>query len=147
MRYRRNKGPVVKKIWIDSASSFRQTEHSLCRRKNTMRISIALLALFAPAAAISAANSTTPVKPGRIHGPIIHQRHGHQVSSTNWSGYAITGAKGSVSDVRASWVVPSVRSRGCRVARRQKVHVTARDDHFVIRELAIPWSTERISRR
>jgi len=74
-----------------------------------MRISIALLALFAPAAAISAANSTTPVKPGRIHGPaIIHQRHGHQVSSTNWSGYAITGAKGSVSDVRASWVVPSI---------------------------------------
>src|SRR5215831_3494434 len=109
MRYRRNKGPVAKKIWIDSASSFRQTEHSLCRRKNTMRISIALLALFAPAAAISAANSTTPVKPGRIHGPaIIHQRHGHQVSSTNWSGYAITGAKGSVSDVRASWVVPSI---------------------------------------
>jgi hypothetical protein len=66
------------------------------------------LALLAPAL-ISAANSATAVKQGRIHGPaIIHERHGHQVSSTNWSGYAVTSVKGSVSDVRASWVVPSI---------------------------------------
>jgi hypothetical protein len=30
------------------------------------------------------------------------------VSSTNWSGYALTGAKGSVTDVKASWIVPTV---------------------------------------
>jgi len=28
--------------------------------------------------------------------------------SSNWSGYAITGTAGSVTDVKASWVVPSV---------------------------------------
>ena len=28
--------------------------------------------------------------------------------STNWSGYAVTGATGSVSDVKGSWTVPSV---------------------------------------
>lgn len=31
-----------------------------------------------------------------------------QVSSTNWAGYAVTGARGSVTDVRGSWVVPQV---------------------------------------
>jgi hypothetical protein len=30
------------------------------------------------------------------------------VTSTNWSGYAVTGAKGSVTDVKASWIVPAV---------------------------------------
>ena len=75
----------------------------------TMRITPAPLALFALAGTVSFADSVTVPKPGRIHGPaIIHQRHGHLVTSTNWSGYAVTGAKGSVSDVRASWVVPSI---------------------------------------
>jgi hypothetical protein len=30
-------------------------------------------------------------------------------TSTNWSGYAVTGAAGSVSDVKASWVVPAIQ--------------------------------------
>jgi hypothetical protein len=30
------------------------------------------------------------------------------VTSTNWSGYAVTGAKGSVTDVKGSWTVPAI---------------------------------------
>jgi hypothetical protein len=45
----------------------------------------------------------------RRHAPaIIHQRHGNEVSSTNWGGYAVTGAKGSVTDVKGSWIVPAI---------------------------------------
>jgi hypothetical protein len=39
---------------------------------------------------------------------IIRERHGSQVTSSNWSGYAVTGAKDSVTDVKGSWRVPSV---------------------------------------
>ena len=47
--------------------------------------------------------------PALRHGPIIiHERHGNNVTSDNWSGYAVTGAKGSVTDVKASWTVPAV---------------------------------------
>jgi Peptidase A4 family len=49
------------------------------------------------------------VTPGRSHIPMIHVRHGRgSATSTNWSGYAVTGANGSVSDVKASWLVPMV---------------------------------------
>jgi len=46
----------------------------------------------------------------RGHGPaVIHrQRDQQQFESSNWSGYAVTGANGSVSDVKASWKVPLV---------------------------------------
>ncbi len=48
----------------------------------------------------------------RHHLPIqIHRRRDQTVSeSYNWSGYAVTGATGSVSDVKSSWTVPSVAS-------------------------------------
>lgn len=39
---------------------------------------------------------------------IIRERHGNQVTSSNWSGYAITGPKDSVTDAKGSWIVPSV---------------------------------------
>jgi hypothetical protein len=39
---------------------------------------------------------------------IIRERHGNQVTSSNWSGYAVNGAKGSVSDVTGSWIVPTM---------------------------------------
>ena len=43
------------------------------------------------------------------HGPIIiHERHGKNATSTNWSGYAVTGVSGSVTNVKGSWVVPTV---------------------------------------
>jgi hypothetical protein len=31
------------------------------------------------------------------------------VTSTNWSGFAVTGPKGSVTDVKGSWVVPAIQ--------------------------------------
>jgi len=30
-------------------------------------------------------------------------------NSTNWSGYAVTGASGSVSDAKGSWIVPTIQ--------------------------------------
>ena len=42
------------------------------------------------------------------HDPaIIRERHGKNATSTNWSGYAVTGADGSVTDVKGSWIVPT----------------------------------------
>jgi hypothetical protein len=49
------------------------------------------------------------VTPSRGHIPMIHLRHGRgSATSNNWSGYAVTGPNGSVSDVKASWYVPKV---------------------------------------
>lgn len=50
---------------------------------------------------------------GHEHAPmIVHERHGSQVTSANWSGYAVTGAPGSVTDVKGSWRVPALLSCG-----------------------------------
>ena len=35
--------------------------------------------------------------------------HDASSNSTNWSGYAVTGASGSVSDAKGSWVVPAIQ--------------------------------------
>ena len=44
------------------------------------------------------------------HSPIIiHEHHGRNVTSSNWSGYAVTGADGSVTDVKGSWIVPAIQ--------------------------------------
>ncbi len=44
------------------------------------------------------------------HSPIIiHQRHGTSVASLNWSGYAVTGSSGSVTDAKGSWVIPQIQ--------------------------------------
>lgn len=71
---------------------------------------VVLLALSATAAAV-----TPRVWPGATLGIrpqhrdiIIRERHGSQVTSSNWSGYAVTGLKGSVTDAKGSWIVPSV---------------------------------------
>lgn len=47
------------------------------------------------------------------HGPIrVHQRHeNQQYDSYNWSGYAVTGSSGAVTDVKGSWIVPSVNCK------------------------------------
>jgi Peptidase A4 family len=56
-----------------------------------------------------AASGASPAVSANRRDPIhIHERHGNQVTSSNWSGYAVSGAKGSVSTVTGSWVVPSV---------------------------------------
>jgi hypothetical protein len=46
----------------------------------------------------------------RQHDPvkIHHRRSEQQWDSTNWSGYAVTGPTGSVTDVKGSWTVPSI---------------------------------------
>jgi hypothetical protein len=39
---------------------------------------------------------------------IIRERRGNQVTSSNWSGYVVTGANDSVTDATGSWLVPSL---------------------------------------
>src|SRR5579862_6192130 len=44
------------------------------------------------------------------HTPIkIHHIQDGVVSSTNWSGYAVTARSGAVTDVKGSWVVPAIQ--------------------------------------
>ena len=51
-----------------------------------------------------------PISSRQGHPPIIiRERHGKDVTSTNWSGYAVTGDRGSVTDVTASWIVPAIQ--------------------------------------
>jgi hypothetical protein len=71
-----------------------------------MAVTAVATLLLADSTAPNAARYT-PSKRG--HTPaIIRERHGAMVTSTNWSGYAITGSKGSVTEVKGSWIVPSV---------------------------------------
>jgi hypothetical protein len=47
--------------------------------------------------------------PMQQHVPIVvRERRNSVTSSTNWSGYAVTGAQNSVTDVKGSWTVPAV---------------------------------------
>ncbi len=66
-------------------------------------------ALVLLAVALDGSTSRPSFVPLQRHSPaIIKQRHGNDVSSTNWSGYAVTGEKGSVSEVKGSWIVPAI---------------------------------------
>jgi hypothetical protein len=67
-------------------------------------------AVCALAIAVVNAGAPAPIRAsGHHHAPmIIHERHGQKVNSTNWSGYAVEGANGSVTGVKGSWTVPSV---------------------------------------
>jgi hypothetical protein len=40
---------------------------------------------------------------------VVHKRRDSTWESYNWSGYAVTGASGSVTDVKGSWVVPAIQ--------------------------------------
>lgn len=82
------------------------------------RLGLGMFAVLATIALNAAARTSpnverlarfTPVAPGR-HSPVkIHQRQSDSSwDSYNWSGYAVTGATGSVTDARASWTVPPV---------------------------------------
>ena len=37
------------------------------------------------------------------------RQHDGSFTSTNWSGYAVTGSSGSVSDAKGSWIVPAIQ--------------------------------------
>jgi hypothetical protein len=66
--------------------------------------------------AASNPRTTDQLKPTtlRRHRPADIRRVRDQKTSEsyNWSGYTVTGAKGSVTDVKASWVVPQVTCGG-----------------------------------
>lgn len=62
--------------------------------------SLMLLAVFSPAVAMSAASM--------VPGIGIRSLSDSSYSSTNWSGYAVTGATGSVTSASGSWSVPAV---------------------------------------
>ena len=76
-----------------------------------MRAGLSGVVLVA-AIAVVGVNGPGPVPAVRSqhrHAPnIIHEKHGRYASSTNWSGYSVDGPKGSVTDVKGSWKVPSV---------------------------------------
>ena len=80
-------------------------------RMSGARILGALVVLLA---AVLVSFPTSPAQPlsgasRHRHDPaIIRERHGRNATSTNWSGYAVTGANGSVTDVKGSWIVPTV---------------------------------------
>jgi peptidase A4-like protein len=47
----------------------------------------------------------------RRHIPIIvKERRNSVTTSSNWSGYAVTGGRGSVTDVKGSWKVPAIQA-------------------------------------
>lgn len=62
--------------------------------------SLILLASFAPAFVLSNSLLAPDMNVAGINGS--------SVSSTNWSGYAVTGPTGSVTTVSGSWIVPAV---------------------------------------
>lgn len=62
---------------------------------------VAVPLLAAPAAPASTGPSSALVSSLRLHAG--------SASSLNWAGYAVTAAAGSVSDVKGSWVVPSIQ--------------------------------------
>ena len=66
--------------------------------------------LFGALFILSALSWSAEIAGPRRHAPmIVHERHGGNVGSTNWSGYAVTGPSGSVSKAKGSWVVPAVQ--------------------------------------
>jgi hypothetical protein len=76
-----------------------------------------MLALIGIACLAGAACPTSVRKPGHLllrrHPVKIHrQRSERQWDSTNWSGYAVTGPKKSVSDAAGSWIVPAANCTG-----------------------------------
>ena len=66
----------------------------------------------APVKVVGKSSARVPaIASPREHAPIIiRERHGKNATSTNWSGYAVTGTPGSVTDATASWVVPKIQS-------------------------------------
>ena len=74
---------------------------------------VVLLATVLVSYAPSPAQSPAAGMSRHRHDPaIIRERHGKNATSTNWSGYAVTGTNGSVTDVKGSWIVPTVTCLG-----------------------------------
>ena len=76
---------------------------------------VAISALGALCGGVSPASSGSarliPIAPRHL--PIvIRQRRNNAVTSSNWSGYAVTAGRSTVTDVKGSWIVPSVSCSG-----------------------------------
>jgi len=70
-----------------------------------------LMLALSPAAGAQALNEISPLPLGHRHAPInILKIHDSSVTSTNWSGFAVSAANGSVTDVQGSWIVPALVS-------------------------------------
>jgi len=78
---------------------------------------IVLIALLLPATGVESVpgkGNTNVIPLRRHHLPLqLHRRRDQTVAeSFNWSGYAVTGANASVTDVKSSWIVPAVACAG-----------------------------------
>ena len=83
----------------------------LFNRTSGARILGALTVLLATGLVSKGPSSTRPLSgmSRHRHNPaIIRERHGNNATSTNWSGYVVTGANNSVTDVKGSWTVPTL---------------------------------------
>lgn len=81
------------------------------KRMSAARILGALVVLLAAvlvSTAPSPPRSFSSMSRHRHVPAIIRERHGKDATSTNWSGYTVTGADGSVTDVKGSWIVPTL---------------------------------------
>jgi hypothetical protein len=79
-------------------------------------LSTALFGLIAPWIAVAGSSEReipdrTPSNGPVQHAPmILRERHSpNNVTSSNWSGYAVTGPNDSVTDVKGSWKVPAIQ--------------------------------------
>jgi hypothetical protein len=81
-------------------------------RSSMLLIPIAVAGLVGLATAPPATSPRLTI-PVRHHIPIIvRERRNSVTTSTNWSGYAVTGGRGSVTDVKGSWIVPAIQTCG-----------------------------------
>jgi hypothetical protein len=83
------------------------------KSSRTLRAGLCAGAVVAAAFLVSAGSPKQAIAARaalRSHAPIrIHQQREHgNWDSSNWAGYAITGANGSVTEVTGSWTVPNV---------------------------------------
>jgi hypothetical protein len=84
------------------------------KSSQVIRLAVGVGVLATLATAISSIGPQMPttkvVALARRHSRIrIHQRRDNQqYDSYNWSGYAVTGSNGAVTDAKSSWVVPAV---------------------------------------
>jgi hypothetical protein len=78
---------------------------------SVLLISVAFTGLVAIANPSPATSRRQVTELSRRHIPIIvRQRRNSVTTSSNWSGYAVTGGRGSVTDVKGSWVVPTIQA-------------------------------------
>jgi len=79
------------------------------RRRKAFLGSLFVVAAVALSADAGSTVTGLTVAPHARHAPAIVLHHRDRfATSLNWSGYAVTGAPGSVTDVQGSWIVPAV---------------------------------------